>query len=53
MDKKSYVNKFEEIIKDRIRKGVYETLRDTTITVSEKFNLSLVENLRNLSIMIK
>ena len=31
MDKNDYVNKFEETIKNLIRKGVYEASRNTTL----------------------
>ena len=46
MDKKDYVNKFEEIIKDGIRKGVYETTVDIVKDDLMKFQSFFHRNIK-------
>ena len=46
MDKKGYVNKFEEIIKDEIRKGIHETTTDTCLDNLREFQSYLHRNFK-------
>lgn len=47
-DKNDYVNKLEEIIKDLIRNGVYETSRNTTLDDLRKLQSILCKNVKIL-----
>ena len=46
MDTKDYVNKFEEIIKDEIGTGVYETTTDSSLEDLRKFQSYLHRNFK-------